>query len=447
MGGVEQLAGLPQAREIAMISGLNSTDQNLAYLMQLYGAGGDGWSSMLDQYNPYQATGYDQNGNPIGQNTSGPRMFDSQWLSQFDSVANNPIYTSMYGPAPVGGTTQQKLDWMGLVNMGGAAEAGRQTTEAENSRTDMTEGALMAAAMAGVGGLAYSGAGLLSGAEGIGGAAGSGFVGDLPIAGDFSGTSLWSGGGLGGSGGWGDLINVADAGDDIAWTSQGFTPTMVDNVGGGGIMDWLGNIPASSWLNFGGSALNSLLGYNASQNASTAQQQAANNALALQAQIYAQNRADLAPWREAGVGALGRLTALTTPGNQVSQMELDPGYQFRLGEGNKAIDRASAARGGFDSGRSLKALTRYGQDYASNEFGNVYNRLAGLAGTGQTATTNTAQLGQSYANQASDLTTQAGNARASGYIGGAQNIAGGINAGLNAFNMYNWLPNLRTYMG
>ena len=54
----------------------------------------------------------------------------------------------------------------------------------------------------------------------------------------------------------------------------------------------------------------------------------------------------------------------------------DPGYEFRMAEGEKGINRALAARGGFDSGSALKALNRFNQDFASNEFGNAYNRDA-----------------------------------------------------------------------
>lgn len=54
----------------------------------------------------------------------------------------------------------------------------------------------------------------------------------------------------------------------------------------------------------------------------------------------------------------------------------DPGYNFRLAEGEKGINRALSARGGYDSGAALKSLNRYNQDFASNEFGNAFNRDA-----------------------------------------------------------------------
>jgi hypothetical protein len=55
----------------------------------------------------------------------------------------------------------------------------------------------------------------------------------------------------------------------------------------------------------------------------------------------------------------------------------DPGYQFRMDQGNQALNRRAAANGSLLSGGTLKALARYNQDYASNEFQNVYNRAQG----------------------------------------------------------------------
>ena len=72
---------------------------------------------------------------------------------------------------------------------------------------------------------------------------------------------------------------------------------------------------------------------------------------------------------------------MTSGGPEAAQnfLTMDPGYKFRLSEGMKALDRQAAARGGLISGNALKATQRYGQDLASQEFGNAYNRLAGFA--------------------------------------------------------------------
>ena len=59
---------------------------------------------------------------------------------------------------------------------------------------------------------------------------------------------------------------------------------------------------------------------------------------------------------------------------RAEDLQVDPGYGFRLSEGLKALERSAAARGGLLSGGTGKALTRYGQEMASQEFGNAFNR-------------------------------------------------------------------------
>lgn len=175
--------------------------------------------------------------------------------------------------------------------------------------------------------------------------------------------------------------------------------------------------------------------------ASNAQKNAANQANSTLANQYAQNRADLAPYREAGYGALDKLVGMTTPGRQFTTMQADPGYQFRYQQGEDALNNRLKAGGKFYSGSALKGGQEYAQGFASNEFGNVYNRLAGLAGTGQTATTNTAQMGTNTANQIANNEADMGNARASGYVGLGNAVQGGINA-YNNQNMQNALLQL-----
>lgn len=124
----------------------------------------------------------------------------------------------------------------------------------------------------------------------------------------------------------------------------------------------------------------------------------------------------------------------------------DPGYDFRLSEGEKGINRSLAARGGLFSGAAGKALSRYNQDFASNEYGNAYNRyntnqgnkfnrLASLVGIGQTATNQTQQAGQNAANNISSNMIGAGNAQASGIMG----IGNAISGGLNNYMQYNMM--------
>jgi hypothetical protein len=107
------------------------------------------------------------------------------------------------------------------------------------------------------------------------------------------------------------------------------------------------------------------------------------------------------------------------------QWQTDPGYEFRLGEGQRAIERSAAARGGLLSGGTLKDTMRFGQDMASNEYMKVYNRLATLAGYGQVG----AQLGTSAIMNAGQGMSNAiggyGATRASAYA-----AQGNINAGM-----------------
>lgn len=130
-----------------------------------------------------------------------------------------------------------------------------------------------------------------------------------------------------------------------------------------------------------------------------------------------------------------------------ADFQTDPGYQFRLGEGQKQIESSAAARGGLLSGAAAKALTKYNQNFASNEFqnaynrfntnqGNTFNRLASLAGVGQTATNQLQQAGQNFANNAGQAAIYGGTQRASGYAGQANALASGLGGLASAFNNY-----------
>ena len=170
------------------------------------------------------------------------------------------------------------------------------------------------------------------------------------------------------------------------------------------------------------------------------------------------------PWRLAGEDALGYLRQGIKPGGEfardfgMADFNADPGYAFRLTEGIKALDRTAAARGGLMSGAQLKGISDYGQNTASQEYTNAFNRyqvnranrlnpLQSLAGVGQssanTLTGAAGQLGQSIGNNL----IGAGNANASGYIGQANAVSSGLNTGLNYYqnqNMLNALTNRNT---
>lgn len=159
----------------------------------------------------------------------------------------------------------------------------------------------------------------------------------------------------------------------------------------------------------------------------------------LQKQMWEAQQAQQKPWLQAGEQALNKLIPLATQYTPfgMSQFQQDPGYAFRIAEGQKALERSAAARGGLLSGAAGKALTRFGQEAGSQEYQNAFNRyqteranqlqpLQSLAGVGQTSANTLGQAGQNYAgnvgnimganaaNQANALLS-AGNIRATQY--------------------------------
>lgn len=185
-------------------------------------------------------------------------------------------------------------------------------------------------------------------------------------------------------------------------------------------------------LGLGGAALiggSALLGAGASFLSGREQAEAAERAGDLQREIYYRNREDLAPYREVGRAALSDLRDIYLTGEK--DYTTSPGYDFRLSQGVEARERAASARGRRLSGAQEKALTRFGQDYATADYDQNFNRLSALAGTGQTATNTGVSAGQNYASGMGRATENAGAARASGYVGGANAISGGINNALS----------------
>jgi len=152
-----------------------------------------------------------------------------------------------------------------------------------------------------------------------------------------------------------------------------------------------------------------------------------------------------APFREAGVRALGKLegAAEYTPFG-MAQFQQDPGYAFRLSEGQKALDRQAAARGGLISGGALKAAQRFGQEMGSQEYTNAFNRyqtersarlnpLQSLAGVGQTSVNQLGAAGQNYASGMGEAIGAAGQARASGYVGQANALNSALSGSANMY--------------
>lgn len=143
---------------------------------------------------------------------------------------------------------------------------------------------------------------------------------------------------------------------------------------------------------------------------------------------------------QAGFGSL-------TKSFGASDFTADPGYAFRLSQGQNALNNSAAARGGVLSGAQLKGASTFNQNFASNEYGNAYNRfntdqnaqfnrLASVAGTGQTANGTVATAGTNAANQISNNQTGAGNAQASSYLATGNALQSGMNQVVSAYNGY-----------
>ncbi len=207
----------------------------------------------------------------------------------------------------------------------------------------------------------------------------------------------------------------------------------------------------------GTSAASSLIGGHeaakAAKKGAEAQADAAKAANATELQMYNQSREDQMPWLNQGKTSLNQLAQLMQPGGELSRrfsmqdFQQDPGYQFRLDQGNKGMMNALNARGLGGSGAMMKEAAKYNQGMAADEYTNsynrfiqggdtIYNRLAGLSKTGQTTSQQLSGLGQQYAGQYSNNVGQAANARASQYAAKAQATQQGLSGLSNAAGNY-----------
>lgn len=223
--------------------------------------------------------------------------------------------------------------------------------------------------------------------------------------------------------------------------------------------------------------------YGSSQ-AARAQKSAANRAADSQAAMLERQIEVQEPFRQGSMAAQNRLMTLLglqlpegaggVPGLAVDakspefgkyardfsmkDFQADPGYGFRMSEGMKAIERSAAARGGLLSGATLKGVTRFGQDTASAEYLNAFNRyqtnranqlnpLQSLMGAGQTsANTLSGAMGQAGQGM-SNAMLAGGAARASGYTGMANAVTSGLSTGANLYMQYPLYRAMGQYYG
>lgn len=202
---------------------------------------------------------------------------------------------------------------------------------------------------------------------------------------------------------------------------------------------------------------------NAAKDAASLQSAAGTQASGQTLAQYQQNQATQAPWLTAGTGAINKLSDLTgTSGNTTAagygsltkpfttaDFVADPGYQFSLDQGQKALERSSAAKGGLLSGAAIKAAQTYGQGTAAQEYqdvynryntdqSNIYSRLAGLSNSGQSAATNLGAAGATATQNSNEDLLGAANVQAAGKVGAANAYSTGLTSAASSLgNFFN----------
>jgi hypothetical protein len=179
--------------------------------------------------------------------------------------------------------------------------------------------------------------------------------------------------------------------------------------------------------------------YASKQSSKAAQTQAASADRASQIQwdMYDQTRKDLDPYKQAGATSLSQMMGQMTPDGYFNQtytgqdIYSDPSYQFRLQQGQDAIQSSAAAQGGLLSGATLKALQNYGQQSASQEYSNAYNRFNADQTNRYNRLSNIIGMGQNAAAQTGNAGMQTGQAVANNTMAGANSIAAGQVASAN----------------
>jgi len=184
------------------------------------------------------------------------------------------------------------------------------------------------------------------------------------------------------------------------------------------------------------------MGSKAAKSAAGTQAAAADRAMELEREMFDIGREDLAPYREAGYTALQdiaglrpMLTAQFGP-DQMAQY-LDPSMEFRRRLGEQTTARMLNVGGGAISGNTLRGLEEFGQNLASTEYGNafnrfqnertnIYNTLANIAGMGQNAVNTGVSAGQTFAGQQTGLLTGQAAAQAAGQVGAANAMGGAV---------------------
>lgn len=211
----------------------------------------------------------------------------------------------------------------------------------------------------------------------------------------------------------------------------------------------------SALISAGTSAASGAIGSKAAKSAAKTQLDATTESNKLQKYMFDQNQENMKPWLSAGSDAIHKLSDFVNQGDSdftgkfdSSKVQFDPGFDLRMKESQKAIDRWAAKTGTYGSTGTPAKLSRNAQDLTSQEYSNAYNRqmgefqqtynifsqnrarkyneLAGVAGAGQSAASFLGNLGENYATTVGNNTQAGANAEAAGTVGSANSINGAL---------------------
>lgn len=319
----------------------------------------------------------------------------------------------------------------GAAGGAGAAEGAAAAGAAEGAAVGSGAGFVGEGALSGIGAWdaalagapswsagAAGAAGAAAGGGGGGGAAttGGGFVGE----GAASGIPAWDGAvgsGVTGAGGAGGAGSLASSGGGTPPPANPYHPasyldaTNLSNLASSGMSNFSWTDLIGPGLQLVGGAMNAKAAGDAGDDL-------------LQASREAAARAE--PWRQAGAWAIGQganMLGKSGPEAAKAAFQVDPGYQWRQEQGEKALTRNAAARGLMGSGKFLKDAMRFNQGEASQEFNNSFNRLMAAAGMGQVAN-----------REGSDYLTSGASAAAAGRIGQANAWNNALGQGVSMYN-------------
>jgi len=194
----------------------------------------------------------------------------------------------------------------------------------------------------------------------------------------------------------------------------------------------------SGWV-AGATVVSSLISSNSASDTAQTQADSTSAGIGEQRRQFDLTRGDFAPYREAGTRALGSLESDIGRMPTSAEVMSDPGYQFGMQQGQQALDRKTSAAGGRISGAALKGAAEYATNYATTGYNAAYqrrqdrlNRLASLAGIGQSSTGASASAGANSTNAISGLLERQGDAAGAGRLaqgsiwGNAANQLGAI---------------------